>query len=174
MRVWDVLGFGTDPSGLREDPSAGTQGCGRWGFVDASPGQLRQRRVQGEIYPADQVARALDHFFRADNLTMLRELALRFLAGEPEEEFATYLARLRRHARRDTADRMLAGVAPGPGAEALIRRAARIAAGIDADLDVVPVTSQSAGRHEHDDSLVRLRQVADDVGGIWRDLDADE
>jgi hypothetical protein len=69
-------------------------------FVDSSPGQLRHRLLQGEIYPAGQVSRALTHFFRTDNLTVLRELALRFLADEPEEEFVRYLARLRARARR--------------------------------------------------------------------------
>jgi two-component system sensor histidine kinase KdpD len=66
-------------------------------FVDASPGQLRHRLLQGEIYPAGQVSQALTHFFRADHLTVLRELALRFLADELEEEFVRYLARLGAH-----------------------------------------------------------------------------
>ena len=104
---------------------------------------------------------------------MLRELALRFLADEPEEEFVRYLARLRAHARPDTAERMLVGVTAAPGAEAIVRRAARIAAGIQADLDVVHVASQSAARRSPDDGLARLRHVVADVGATWHDLDAD-
>jgi two-component system sensor histidine kinase KdpD len=141
-------------------------------FVDASPGQLRHRLVQGEIYPVGQVSQALTHFFRADNLTALRELALRFLTDEPEEEFARYLARLRAHTRSD-AERMLVGVAPAPGAEAMVRRAARMAARIEADLEVAHVASQDAVRRRGDDGLARLRQVAADVGAAWHDLDAD-
>jgi two-component system, OmpR family, sensor histidine kinase KdpD len=143
-------------------------------FVDSSPGQLRHRLLQGEIYPAGQVSRALTHFFRADNLTALRELALRFLADEPEQEFARYLARLRARAHPNGAERMLVGVAAAPGAEAIVRRAARIAAGIQADLDVVHVTNQSAVRRGPDDGFTRLRHVVADVGATWHDLDDDD
>jgi two-component system sensor histidine kinase KdpD len=141
-------------------------------FVDASPGELRHRLLQGEIYPAGQVSQALSHFFRADNLTALRELARRFLADEPAEDFTRHLARLRARARSDAAERMLVGVTPAPGAEGMVRRAARMAARIEAELEVVNVASQYAGRRG-DDGLTRLRQVAADVGATWHDLDAD-
>ncbi len=141
-------------------------------LVDASPGQLRHRLMQGEIYPAGEVSQALSHFFRADNLTALRDLALRFLTGEPAEDFARYLARLRSRAAGDAAARMLVGVIPGPAAEAMVRRVARMAARIEAELEVVNVASQDAVS-QADDGLARLRQVAADVGATWRDLDAD-
>jgi two-component system, OmpR family, sensor histidine kinase KdpD len=148
-------------------------------FIDASPGRLRHRLLQGEIYPNGQVSEALSHFFRADNLTALRELALRFLADEPVEDFARHLAsyRLRAGARNDAGERMLLGVTAAPGAEDMVRRAARMAARIEAELQVVNITSQEAeagaGRRGPDDGLARLRRVAADVGATWRDLDAD-
>lgn len=148
-------------------------------FIDASPGRLRHRLLQGEIYPNGQVSEALTHFFRADNLTALRELALRFLADEPAEDFARHLAsyRLRAGARNDAGERMLLGVTAAPGAEDMVRRAARMAARIEAELQVVNITSQEAeagaGRRGPDDGLARLRRVAADVGATWRDLDAD-
>jgi len=141
-------------------------------FVDVSPEQLRYRLLQGEIYPAGQVSQALTHFFRLDNLAALRDLALRFVADEPAEEFARHLARLRARGLGDTAERMLLGVMPTPGAEAMIRRAARMAARIEADLDVVNVASQDVGRQPQD-GLARLRQVAADVGATWHDIDGD-
>jgi two-component system, OmpR family, sensor histidine kinase KdpD len=142
-------------------------------FVDSSPGQLRHRLMQGEIYPAGQVSQALTHFFRTDNLTALREVALRFLADD-EEEFVRQLARLRAGARRNTAERVLVGVIPAPGAEAMVRRAARIAAGIEADLEVVHVTSSDGCRPSRDNGLARLRSLVVDVGATWHDLDADD
>lgn len=141
-------------------------------FVDASPGQLRHRLQQGEIYPAGQVPQALTHFFRADNLTALRELAQRFLADEPAEDFARHLAHFGSRGQGDTAERMLLGVIPAPGAEAMVRRTARMAARIGAELEVVNVASPDDGRLG-DDSLDRLRQVAADVGAVWRSLYAD-
>jgi len=142
-------------------------------FVDASPGQLRHRLVQGEIYPAGQVSQALTHFFRADNLTALRELALRFLADEPSDEFSRHLALLRARSRSGRPERMLVGVVPVPGSEAMVRRAARMAAAIEADLEVVNVASHYAG-YRDDPGLARLRRVAADVGAAWNDLDADD
>jgi two-component system sensor histidine kinase KdpD len=142
-------------------------------FVDASPGQLRHRLLQGEIYPAGQVSQALTHFFRAENLTALRELALRFLADEPADDFARHLARLLSRAQGDAVERMLVGVTPGPGAEATVRRAAQMAARIGAELEVVNVASQDEFRRRREDGLARLRHVAADVGAAWHDLDAD-
>ena len=63
-------------------------------LVDSSPEQLRRRMLHGNIYPAAKVPQALTHFFRTDNLIALRELALRFLADETEEDL---LEHLRRH-----------------------------------------------------------------------------
>jgi two-component system, OmpR family, sensor histidine kinase KdpD len=142
-------------------------------FVDASPGQLRHRLQQGEIYAAGQAPQALSHFFRPGNLAALRELALRFLAGEPAEDFARHLTRLRALARGDAAERILVGVAPDPGAEAIVRGAARMAVRIGAGLEVVSVASQAGAGRGRDDGLTRLRQVAADVGAAWRELDGD-
>jgi two-component system sensor histidine kinase KdpD len=142
-------------------------------FVDASPGKLRHRLLQGEIYPAGQVSQALTHFFRTENLTALRELALRFLADEPTDDFAGHLARLRARVRSDAAERMLLGVTAAPGAEAMVRRAAGMAARIEAELEVVNVASQDEVRRSREDGLARLRHVAADVGATWHDLDGD-
>ncbi len=147
-------------------------------LVDSSPEQLRRRMLHGNIYPPDKVPQALTHFFPVDNLTALRELALRFLADETEEELRQeHLARLRRGAvERDTAERIMLGVTPVPGAEAIVRRAARIAAGIEADLDVVHVTSHAAvpGHRGRDDGHAPLRHAVADVGATWHDLNGDD
>src|SRR5258708_20950335 len=89
----------------------------------------------GNIYPAEQVPQALTHFFRADNLTALRDLALRFLAGETGEALPGRPAR----APWETTERIMAGVTATPGAEAVVRPPARIAARSKAALDIVPL-----------------------------------
>ena len=60
-------------------------------LVDSSPESLRRRMLHGNIYPASKVPQALTNFFRTDNLIALRELALRFLADETEEELLEHL-----------------------------------------------------------------------------------
>ena len=54
--------------------------------VDSSPEQIRRRMLHGNIFPAAKVPQALTHFFRTNNLIAMRELALRFLADETEED----------------------------------------------------------------------------------------
>jgi two-component system sensor histidine kinase KdpD len=61
-------------------------------LIDSSPEQLRRRMVHGNIYPKERVATALNSFFRIDNLTALRELALRFLADETDEDLLEHHA----------------------------------------------------------------------------------
>jgi len=62
-------------------------------LVDSSPEQLRRRMLHGNIYPRDKVPQALTHFFKTENLVALRELALRFLADETDEDLLEYLSR---------------------------------------------------------------------------------
>jgi two-component system, OmpR family, sensor histidine kinase KdpD len=142
-------------------------------LVDATPEQLRSRMLNGNIYPAEQVPQALSHFFRTDNLAGLRELALRFLADESEGELLRYLARHRTLAPWKTAEHILACVTPVPGADAIVRRAARLAEMSHADLDIVYIANGSDGRG-HDHWLAELRQVTSDVGASWHHLQAED
>ena len=115
-------------------------------LVDSSPEQLRRRMMHGNIYPSDQVSGALAHYFRADHLAALRELALRFLADETEEQLLEYLRARRTDAVWETHERILVGVTTAPGTDTIVRRAARIASRLKADLDVLHVLS-AARRH---------------------------
>jgi two-component system, OmpR family, sensor histidine kinase KdpD len=142
-------------------------------LVDATPEQLRRRMLNGNIYPAEQVPQALTHFFRADNLAALRELALRFLADESEGELLRYLARYRTLAPWKTAEHIMACVTPVPGADAIVRRAARLAEMSHAELDIVYIANGGNG-HGHDLWLAELRQVTSDVGASWHQLQAED
>ena len=99
-------------------------------FVDVTPDVLRQRLRDGKIYPAHRVDAALAHFFRTENLTALRELAVREVLR----------ARSERRRPRPFA-RIVLGVAPRERDAALIRRAGRLARRLDIDLRVVSVTA---------------------------------
>jgi two-component system sensor histidine kinase KdpD len=143
-------------------------------LVDSSPEQLRRRMLHGNIYPREKVSEALTHFFRADNLSALREMALRFLADETEEEL---MERLQKHETRvlwETAERIMVAVTAAPGTDAVVRRSSRMAARIKADLHVVHVMSGEGARRGDDERLGRLRLVASDVGAHWHELNADD
>jgi two-component system sensor histidine kinase KdpD len=143
-------------------------------LVDSSPESLRRRMLHGNIYPAEKVPQALTHFFRTENLVALRELALRFLADETEEDLLRYL---RRHGVTDlweTTERVMVGVTGAPGSDGVMRRAARIARRAKTDLDVVHIVSSDAGPDHGRDELDALRQLAADLGAEWHELRADD
>jgi two-component system sensor histidine kinase KdpD len=142
-------------------------------LVDSSPEQLRRRMIHGNIYPPERVEQALTHFFRTDNLIALRELALRFLADETEEELLDHLRRHRAQGMWETTERIMVAVTGAAGDEALLRRAARIAARVRADSDVlhvVPADGTTADRR----SVDKLAELAADVGARWHEVDDDD
>jgi two-component system, OmpR family, sensor histidine kinase KdpD len=143
-------------------------------LVDSSPEQLRRRMVHGNIYPPDRVPEALAHYFRIDNLTALRELALRYLADETEDQLLDYLRGQRRDVTWDTHERILVGVTSAPGTDAIVRRASRLASRVKGDLTVVAVLTGRATRRHSDDRLDALRALATDVGAEWHEVRGDD
>lgn len=140
-------------------------------LVDSSPEQLRRRMLHGNIYPKDKVAQALTHFFQTDNLIALRELALRFLADETEEELLEHLRRRKSDVLWETTERIMVAVTAAPGTDVLLRRAARMAARVKADLSVVHVSS---GESDSKTQVEPLRQLASDLGALWYDVHEDD
>jgi len=143
-------------------------------LVDSSPEQLRRRMVHGNIYPPEKVPQALTHYFRTDNLTALRELALRFLADETEEQLLEYLRHQRKDVVWETHERILVGVTTAPGTDAIVRRAARMASRIKADLQVLHVLAPGRAGRFPEDQLIALRQVTTDVGAEWNEVHGDD
>jgi two-component system, OmpR family, sensor histidine kinase KdpD len=143
-------------------------------LIDSSPEQLRRRMVHGNIYPKERVQRALNSFFRIDNLTALRELALRFLADETDEDLLEHLRRHDSTAVWETCERVMVAVAPAPGTDSLLRRAARMAARLKGELDVVYVASSDATRSGDKKALQKLEQLTADVGARWYEIPGDD
>jgi two-component system sensor histidine kinase KdpD len=132
-------------------------------LVDSSPQQLRRRMSHGNVYSPERAREALDGFFQAKTLTGLRELALRFMADETTGELSEW------QAPGEAAERILVGVTSVPGTDAVLRRAARIAARLKADLQVAHVMPADAGTH--DSRVAKLRDLAGDLGARWADID---
>jgi two-component system, OmpR family, sensor histidine kinase KdpD len=143
-------------------------------LVDSSPEQLRRRMLHGNIYPKEQAAKALTNFFRTDNLTALRELALRFLADETDEDLLEHLRRRQSDVVWETCERVMVAVSPAPGTDALVRRAARMALRLKGELDVLHVDASDATRPGDRRAAEKLRQLADDVGARWYEVQDDD
>ena len=142
-------------------------------LIDSSADQLRRRMLHGNIYPEYKVPAALHGFFRAENLVALRELSLRFVADETEEELLEYLKTKGSGGELwETTERIMVAVTGAPGNASVIRRAARIAARVKAPLVAFHVVSTDA---EADDaSSDELQELVRDVGGTWQTAHGDD
>jgi two-component system sensor histidine kinase KdpD len=142
-------------------------------LIDSSADQLRRRMLHGNIYPENKVPAALNGFFRAENLVALRELSLRFVADETEEELLQYL-RTRGSGGElwETTERIMVAVTGAPGNASVIRRAARIAARVKAPLVAIHVVSSDASAR--DSHVKELEELVLAVGGTWQTAQGDD
>ena len=143
-------------------------------LIDSSPEQLRRRLLHGNIYPKEKVPQALTHFFRTDNLIALRELALRFVADESDEELLEHLRQHQPQVLWETTERIMAAVTGKPGSDVLLRRAARIASRVKGELDVVHVIVDDATSPADDPSIDKLRELAAALGARWYEIEDDD
>jgi two-component system sensor histidine kinase KdpD len=143
-------------------------------LIDSSADQLRRRMLHGNIYPEAKVPAALNGFFRAENLAALRELSLRFVADETEEELLEYLRSKGAGGELwETTERIMVAVTGAPGNKSVIRRAARIAARLKAPLiaiNVVPNDADATGGG----NTAELEALVAAVGGTWQRVPGDD
>ncbi len=142
-------------------------------LIDSSADQLRRRMLHGNIYPEQKVPAALSGFFRAENLVALRELSLRFVADETEEELLEYLRSKGTGGELwETTERIMVAVTGAPGNASVIRRAARMASRIKAPLVVIHIVSGDADVRKSDTD--ELEELVRAVGGKWQTLEGDD
>jgi len=138
-------------------------------LIDLTPEALIGRLRAGKVYPAERVPAALNNFFKIENLSALRETALRQVAEDVE------VKRLVRESspvvRRDEegllsapepgpqpiAERLLALATLAPHSERVVRRAWRSAQRLDAELDVLVV--RPPGRPPSTEDRKRLEEL---------------
>jgi two-component system sensor histidine kinase KdpD len=108
-------------------------------LIDLPPGALRERIAQGRVYTTEKIPTALANFFRTENLTALRALALREVAEQQEAGRAAGDG----DRRPAVAERVLVCVGGRPNSEGLVRRAARMARRVDGRLYLLHVSSDA-------------------------------
>lgn len=102
--------------------------------VDVTPETLQERLTEGKIYPPQQVQQALNNFFQRRNLIALRELALREVADNVEDDaFASNL----QGQVCSVHERVLVCVSTYSNSLQLLRRGARLAGYMNAPLYVL-------------------------------------
>ena len=144
-------------------------------LVDMTPEALRRRMVHGNVYPPNRIEAALTHYFRPGNLTALRELALLWVADRVEEGMQRYRAEHGIAAPWETRERIVVGIAGEKGDEAVIRRAARIAARTPgSDLLAVHVDRDDGLAAGPDGTLDTQRALVAAVGGSFLEIPGED
>jgi two-component system, OmpR family, sensor histidine kinase KdpD len=150
-------------------------------LIDLTPEALLDRLRAGKIYPAERIDAALNNFFKIENLSALREVALRQLAEEVgAKRLTTELVGSREESLAADAplavgERLLALVEPYPGAQRLVRRAWRSAQRLGAGLDLLWVRAPGKALSEDEQrSLAALRQLASVLGARLLEEESDD
>jgi two-component system sensor histidine kinase KdpD len=142
-------------------------------LVDLSPETLQQRLEAGKVYPKDRAEVALGNFFRLDNLSALRELALREVAEDVEQRRQP--PALDPSSQFAVAERVLALIEPQPKSQRILRRAWRSAQRLDAEIDALWV--RAPGHHPNGDEgtqLAALRRLAGVLGAHFLEEEGDD
>jgi two-component system sensor histidine kinase KdpD len=130
--------------------------------LDISAEDLRQRLREGKIYRADKIQAALQNFFTDENLTTLRELALREVASSVDrsrEEIVRREEEGNAPLARKTVDRVMACLSSDPPlSRVLLRKASRIAGRLNSDWYCVYVQTPEE-RADRIDSTLQRRLV---------------
>jgi len=126
-------------------------------LVDFPPDELLKRLAEGKVYVQETAVRAVENFFKPQNLTALRELALRRAA---ERVDAALIERMQAQAIEGpwaAGERILACIGPDPASPAVVRAAKRLADLMDAPW--LAVTVESPGAMIPEDARRRLDET---------------
>jgi len=136
-------------------------------LVDVTPAQLRQRLAEGKVYLGERAEAAALNFFKEENLTALREMALRTTAERVDQELREKMRAQNISGPWKSGERLLVAVGPSPYSESLIRWTRRAAAARDCPWVALHVESSTllddAARQRVSRQLALARQLGAEV-----------
>ncbi len=147
--------------------------------LDISAEDLQERLREGKIYPVEKVPAALANFFTEENLTTLRELALREVASTVDRAREGIVRREEGRAPVKTVDRMLVAMSTDPAmTAALVRRASRAAGRLNSDWYCVYVQTRDEQADRIDGAVQRKLvdniQLAQSLGAEVTKLEGED
>jgi two-component system, OmpR family, sensor histidine kinase KdpD len=95
-------------------------------LVDITPDELRQRLSEGKVYLPETARTAATNFFKPENLTALRELALRRMAQTVDDQLLTAMRQRGVEGPWAVGERILVLVGPDALAQSLVRAGRRL------------------------------------------------
>ncbi len=135
-------------------------------LVDIPADELLARLKAGKVYIPEQAERAAANFFRKGNLMALRELALRRTADVVEEDVQAYRSDQDIEKVWKTEAALLACIGPSPGAEHVVRSAARLASQLAVEWTAVYVETPRLQRlpPPERERILKIVKLAQDLG----------
>jgi two-component system sensor histidine kinase KdpD len=136
-------------------------------LVDLPPDELLARLTEGKVYVPAQAERALQSFFRKENLIALRELALRKTAERVDQQAREYRRAQGRARGMAARERILIVLQPGARALDVLRAGRRLAVDQRAPwIALVPETERIERlSDEKREEVAELLELARQLGG---------
>jgi two-component system sensor histidine kinase KdpD len=170
--VWKITGVR-----VRETvPDSALSDADEIELVDLPPEELRKRLGEGKVYVPETARLASDNFFKIENLTALREMALRRAAQTVDDQLLGAMRRQGIEGPWAAGERILVLVAGDAKAVALVRAGRRLADLMDAPWTVAhverpsrPPRDSAAGKRLSD-----ALTLAEQLGGATLVLTGDD
>lgn len=110
-------------------------------IIDITPRALINRLKRGDIYAPDKIEAALGNFFREGNLGALREIALREVAREVDDDVASYRKEKQIEVPWAACERVMVCLSPTVSSPRLLRRGWRVAQRLQAEIVAVNIVT---------------------------------
>jgi two-component system sensor histidine kinase KdpD len=119
--------------------------------LDLAAEDLLERLRAGKIYSADKVPWALEHFFKPENLSILREISLREVAESVDQSVIAHTPLTDLTRKAAASERVMVCLSSSaPHGATLLRRGARMAGRLNTDWFVVYVETPKEAPHRID------------------------
>ena len=145
-------------------PDSIVDGADEIALIDLSPEQLRQRLDDGKVYLGERAVTAADNFFREENLTALREMALRLTAERVNQDLREIMTEQKIEGPWKSGERLMVAVGPTPFSESLIRWTRLAAASLNASWLAVYVETSVTLDDDEKKRLTRNLTLARQLG----------
>jgi len=133
-------------------------------LVDLTPDALRERLAEGKVYLSTMAQTAATNFFREENLTALRELALRVTAERVNQELRDVMTSRQIAGAWKTSAKLMVAIGPSPYSAELIRWTRRAVSVMGAPWVAVYVESSTPLSEEETARLAQTLSLARQLG----------
>ena len=146
-------------------------------LIDITPAELRERMAEGKVYLGETARLAAERFFKTENLTALRELALRRAAQTVDDQLLHAMKRAGVEGPWAAGERILVLVGPDAMAASLVRAGRRLSdMMMDAPWTVAHVErpNMASPSPEAAQKLREALKLAEQLGGATVALSGDD